>query len=284
MAGESIYALRHAKHPTVAVAGAVSATLSPGTVATVNQGAAGATGRAESLVHYRTLDALLQCIDIVYCLRSAVHNVTTIANAIYARVVPRTVFRVNQGAAAAKGPAEALVTYYELAAEVYSTDYAELLALIGAAKSTLTLGIEGAAGADQSIALSNFMFTEALPPIEVPANDAGGTLRASGIRGYVEFGAGEVFADVITATPTNWTAALAKVGAAAANLVLGTEGAAGADEKLTLKNAHFVEPVGALELPAFDAGGTLSPFGIRAICEWGAADTFATMLTAAADS
>ena len=282
-AGDTIYACRYAKHPTVAIAGATELDISPGAVTRVNQGAAGATGRAESLVTYRTLNALLRCIDIVYCLRSAVHNVSTIANAVYARIVPRTVFRVNQGAAAAKGPAEALVTYYELAAEVYSTKYSELLALIGATKSTLTLGIEGAAGADQSIALGNFMFTEPIPPIRVPAVDGGGTLAASGIRGFCDFAAGEVFADVITATPTIWTAALAKIGAAAANLVVGTEGAAGVDEKLTLKNCKFVQAPGALELPAFDAGGNLAPFSIGGLCEWGAADTYATMLTAGAE-
>jgi len=282
-AGDTIYAARYVKHPTVAIAGAVAVDLTPGAVSGVNQGAAGATGRAESLVTYRTLDALVRCIDTAYCLRTVDHG-GALAGCVHARIIPGTRFSVNQGPAGALGPAEALVTYYELAVELYGIQYAELLALIGTAKGTLTLGVEGAAGADVTIALTNVYFTEPIPPISVPAVEGGGPLAVSGVRGYVQFGAAEVFADVITAAgQADWLAALAKIGAAAANLVIGTEGAAGTNEKLTLKNCIFVEPPAPLEIPAVEAGGPLRPFAIRGICEWGAADTFATMIAPAAD-
>lgn len=69
-----------------------------------------------------------------------------------------------------------------------------------------------------------------------------------------------------------------------ANGVVGTEGAAGANEKLTVKNVSFVEPIPAIDIPPKDEGGKLAPFGVRGIACWGGADTFATMIAAAADS
>ena len=284
-AGDKIYACRYAKHPTNAIAGVAQATLSPGTVARFDSGAAGSTGRGDTVVTDSSIFAALMAIDSVFCLRSAVHGIATIAEAVMARIVPATKWRQDPGAAGTPGAAEALVTDYEVAVELYGTKYAELLALLGATAAGLTLGIEGAAGANQTIVLSNVYFSEPIGNIVLPEKDSGGSLEAVGIRGHVHFAAGNVFANVITATPTKFTGLLALIGATANNLVLGTYGAAGATEKLTVKNVYFVEPVGGLEIARKDVGGRLAAsFGARGIALWGAADTFATMIAPAADT
>jgi len=283
-AGDRIYTLRYAKHPTAAIAGVRQATVRPGTVARQDPGAAGATGLAEQLVTYRTVDVELAARMVAYSLKSATHGVTTIDGALHARVTPSSVFRVDPGAAGAPGPAEALVTYYGVGVEVYSLDYSELLDLVGATAASLALGYEGAAGADQTLTLADVYFAGVPSQIEMPAPDTGGTITAFGIAGQVQFDAAEVFADVVTGDLDDFENLLAKVGAAAANLVLGTEGEAGANEKVTLKNVHFVEPTGTLELASPDIGGPVpSGIGLHGLCEWGAADTFATMITAAAE-
>ena len=284
-AGDKIYVCRYAKHPTDAIAGVAQATLSPGTVNRFDPGAAGSTGRADTVVTDRSLFATIMAIDSVFCLRSVVHGVATVAEAVMARIVPATAWRQDPGAAGTPGAAEALVTNYEVAVEVYGTKYAELLALIGATAADLTLGIEGAAGANQTILLKSVYFSEPIGEIALPEKDAGGALEAGGIRGHVHFTAGQVFADVITADPTRFTGVLAEIGATAGNLVLGTQGAAGANEKLTVKNVYFVEPVGALDIARKDVGGRLpSSFGARGIALWGAEDTFATMIAPAAEA
>ena len=284
MAGESIFACRYAKHPTVAIGGATHAMVRPSTVSRVNQGAAGTTGRADALITDQNIDVELHGTDVVYCLRSLQHGGVDVDGAAYVRLVPTNVHRVNQGAAGSPGPADALVTNYEQAIEVYSLQYAAVLGLLDDAAATLAIGIEGVAGADQSISITNVYFSEVAGQIEIPAKDGGGKLTATGVRGFVNFGAAEVFGDVITATPTLFTGFLAKIGATAANLVLGTEGAAGTNEKLTIKNVYWTGPIGALEIPAKDVGGNLQPFGIRGLALWGAEDTLSTMIVAAADA
>ncbi|HET6497424.1 MAG TPA: hypothetical protein VFH61_18915 [Thermoleophilia bacterium] len=284
-AGDKIYVCRYAKHPTDAIAGVAQATLSPAAVSRFDPGAAGSTGRSDTVVTDNSLFATLMAIDSVFCLRSAVHGIATLAEAVMARIAPATKWRQDPGAAGTPGAADALVTDYEVAVEVYGTKYAELLALLGATAADLTLGIEGVAGANQTIVLSSVYFSEPIGEITLAEKDSGGALEAAGIRGHVHFGAAQVFADVITATPTRFTGLLAKIGATAANLVLGTQGAAGALEKITVKNVYFVEPVGALEIARKDVGGRLpSSFGARGIALWGAADTFATMIAPAADA
>lgn len=283
MAGEKIYALRYAKHPTVAIDGAAHALIAPGTTSKADQGAAGTTGRAGTLVTDKRVDVEVHAIETIYTLTDISHGAANLSYGLFARLTPRTVFKVDQGAAGSPGPAGVLVTYSELACEIYGQDFAELLALIGATKATLTLSVSGAAGAAQSVAVTNVYFDEIIGQVELPAKDAGGTIAAFGIRGQCAFGAAETFADVITATPTNYEAILAKIGATAANLVLGIEGAAGANEKITVKNVYFHSPVGSLEIPAKDVAGSLQPFGIRGIGLWGAADTFALMVVAASD-
>jgi len=284
MAGENVYVLRYAKHPSSAIAGATHAKLTPGTASKANQGAAGTTGRKGTLVTDKRIDAEVFALDVIYTLTGVVHGVTTLTYPVFARLVPRTTVKTNQGAAGSPGPAGAVVTHRELGVEVYGLSYAEILGLLEDAAATLTLSILGEAGAAQSIAITNVYFDRIVNPVEFPAKDEGGKLAAWGVGGECHFGDAETFADVITATPTNYTAMLAKIGATAANLVLGTYGAAGAAEKHTIKNVYFHSPIGNIEIPAKDVAGKLSTFGIRGQAIWGANDTFALMLTAGSDS
>jgi hypothetical protein len=83
---------------------------------------------------------------------------------------------------------------------------------------------------------------------------------------------------------TNYAALLAMLEAAAANLVIGFYGDNGALRKLTLKSVRFVEWIAPIDIPEVDAGGNkLNTPGIRGMCLWGDSDTFATMMTEAAD-
>jgi len=83
---------------------------------------------------------------------------------------------------------------------------------------------------------------------------------------------------------TNYAALLALIGAASANGVLGTYGAAGDPEKITVKSVFFLEPIAQVEIPEKDSGGKLAPFGVRAMACWGQSDTLATMIVAASDA
>jgi len=88
----------------------------------------------------------------------------------------------------------------------------------------------------------------------------------------------------VTLYGTDLVALLALVGAAAANLVIGTKGAAGANEKLTFKNVYFDAVPQGMNVPKKDAPGTIPGAAITGTAQWGSDDTFATMLVAAADS
>jgi len=79
----------------------------------------------------------------------------------------------------------------------------------------------------------------------------------------------------------DYAALLALVGATAANLVLGIRGQAGADETITVKNVYFDSVPAQIDLKAKDAGGTVPRFAVRGTAQWGAGDTFATMIVAA---
>ena len=81
----------------------------------------------------------------------------------------------------------------------------------------------------------------------------------------------------VTLLGNNPNALRALVGAAAANLVIGYKGAAGASETHTLKNVSFADFVGQLEVRDPDTGGPVSMFGVRGVGQWGAADTLALM-------
>jgi len=88
----------------------------------------------------------------------------------------------------------------------------------------------------------------------------------------------------VTIFGNDYTALLALVASAPANIVIGTYGAAGALEKLTVKNVKFVGVPQAIDIPENDSGGKIGKFAIQGQCEWGTSDTFALMLVAAAET
>ena len=141
--------------------------------------------------------------DTIFACRSFKHPTVAVDGVTHCRISPTTVTKKDQGAAGSTGRADTLVTDRGITVEVFGKDFAALIALLGAT---------------------------------------------------------------------------------AANAVIGTEGAAGTNEKLTVKNVSFVEPIAGVEIPAKDDGGKLAPFGVRGIGFWGDSDTFALMLTAAADA
>lgn len=83
---------------------------------------------------------------------------------------------------------------------------------------------------------------------------------------------------VVEVYGTNFSALLAKIGVAAANLVLAVA-TGGANGSVTLKNIYFGEAITAVEIPEKDGGGKLAPFGIRGYGNFSAGDTFASMIS-----
>ncbi len=75
---------------------------------------------------------------------------------------------------------------------------------------------------------------------------------------------------------TDYEALLSLIGVKA-NCVIGTTGADGALEKVTIKNVRFAEVISAIDIPAKDSGGKLAPFGIRGVACGESSDTPATM-------
>ena len=88
----------------------------------------------------------------------------------------------------------------------------------------------------------------------------------------------------VTVYGFNRNALRALHGAAAAALVLGTLGLAGALEKCTLKKVFFGDPVGEFTIQRPDQPGTVTLWGIRGECIWAAGDTDAAMELWAADA
>ena len=85
----------------------------------------------------------------------------------------------------------------------------------------------------------------------------------------------------VTLLGNNPNALRALIGATAADLVIGCKGAAGANEKHTIKKVYFTDFVGQLDIRDPDTGGPLPMFGVRGVAQWGAADTLALMWTTA---
>jgi len=78
---------------------------------------------------------------------------------------------------------------------------------------------------------------------------------------------------------------LALLGSAAENLVLGIEGAAGVNEKITLKNAKFGGGgVLSVNLPRATDGAGVQVYGIPFECAFAITDTPGTMIVPAADA
>jgi len=77
---------------------------------------------------------------------------------------------------------------------------------------------------------------------------------------------------------------LALVGAASANVVIGIKAEDGANELITVKSVVFAGEIAAMEIPRNDQGGPIAPYGVFGLAEWGAADTYALMITKTAEA
>lgn len=105
---------------------------------------------------------------------------------------------------------------------------------------------------------------------------AGATGRAASQVSYRGLGVELYLRDI--------AAAAALLEAAKATLVIQTIGSGGGNEKITLTNVKFLEGSAPLELAEKDQAGKAGVIGIKGIVLWGANDTFATVMVAAADA
>ena len=135
----------------------------------------------------------------IFKFRHAKHPTTALAGVLYGRFTPTTVSKVDQGGANATGRAGSATTKRGVEVEIYGTNYAALLALIGATAANLVLGTLGAAGANEKITIKNVYFVEPIGPIEVPEKDTGGKLQMSGVKGIACWGSADTFATMIVA-------------------------------------------------------------------------------------
>ena len=115
----------------------------------------------------------------------------------------------------------------------------------------------------------------AIVPSTVPSRDPGG----AGSPGVAETMVNDSGVDVIL-WGMDYAALLALIGAAAANLVLGIKGQAGAAETITVKNVYFDSVPAQIDLKAKDAGGKVPTCAVKGTGQWGASDTLATMIAA----
>jgi len=125
---------------------------------------------------------------------------TAIDGVTHAAIIPTTTRSIDPGAAGSPGPAETLVTDSGVDVVLYGMDYAALLALVGAPKQTLVLGIKGLAGANEKISVKSVYFDSVPAQVDLKAKDTGGTVPRFAVRGTAQWLAGETFADIITAT------------------------------------------------------------------------------------
>ena len=137
----------------------------------------------------------MACEALFKC-RSVTHG-SLLVEASHARLTPSTIFKIDPGPAGSPGPVDAVITYREVMVEMFGRDFAELAACVGTTEDCV-IGVEGAAGAAETLTASSVTMSEYVNSIEIPENDAGGKIGEVGVRGYVNFAAGEGFGDVIT--------------------------------------------------------------------------------------
>jgi hypothetical protein len=137
--------------------------------------------------------------ETIFACRHVKVNSVAVTDATHARVVPSSVARKDQGPAGSVGQRDAMVTYRRVMVEVYGTDPIALLALIAAVKASVEVGTFGVAGALEKLTVKNVYFFEPIGQVEVPANDAGGSLAVFGIRGVGLWATTDTFALMIVA-------------------------------------------------------------------------------------
>jgi len=136
-----------------------------------------------------------------------------------------------------------------------------------------------------------FMCTDAKHPTVAIGGVRAASIQASGVSGEdpgpagVAGGPAKVLLQTqrieVTLLGNNPNALRDLVGAAAANLLIGCKGLAGAAEVITIKSVYFTDFLGQLDIRDPDTGGPLPMFGVRGVAEWGVADTLALMWTTA---
>lgn len=110
------------------------------------------------------------------------HPTNAISGVTHVAIVPSTVKKVDQGGADATGQAASLVTKSRLMIEVYGTNFAALLALIGATAANGVAGYTDGAGALRKRTFKNAYFVEPIPPVHVPVRDETGKPVPFGVR------------------------------------------------------------------------------------------------------
>jgi len=137
--------------------------------------------------------------EVVYKLRHAKHPTVAIAGVTHAGIDIQTSSARDPGDAGAPGTEETQLTDRRILVTLYGKELAALTALLGAAAANLVLGYTGAAGANEKLTLKNVAFTEVGQGLALPAKDAGGNAPVAAVRGEAEWGVSDTFALMIVA-------------------------------------------------------------------------------------
>ncbi|MFB3893219.1 MAG: hypothetical protein ACE15C_14480 [Phycisphaerae bacterium] len=135
--------------------------------------------------------------DRVYVARYAKHPTDEIPGITHFKIPGGTTAVKDQGAAGSTGRADSLLTDRDVFVELYGNQFAPLVALIGASKANCVLGYKGAAGANEKFTVKNVYFFQSLAAIEIPEKDSGGKLAAFGVRGIALWDLTDTFATMI---------------------------------------------------------------------------------------
>ena len=128
---------------------------------------------------------------------SATFSGAPIRKAMQARITVTTIVHEDPGdPAAAGGPAIVDVARYRVDVELIGRDPAALRALKGATAASLVLTTKGDAGASTTETLLKVYFHSFSGPYQVRSREDGGSVQAWGIRGTVQFVAGNTLANV----------------------------------------------------------------------------------------
>jgi len=130
-------------------------------------------------------------------LQSATFGGAPIAKALQARIIVTSVVHEDPGSpAAAGGPAIVDVSRFRVDIELLGRDPSALRALKGAAAATLILTTKGDGGVASTETLLKVYFDAFTGPYNVRSREDGGVVQAWGIRGTVQWVAGNTLAAV----------------------------------------------------------------------------------------
>jgi len=130
-------------------------------------------------------------------LQSATFGGAPIAKALQARIIVSTDVHEDPGSPAnAGGPAIVDVARYRVDIELLSRDPSALRALKGAAAATLVLTTKGDGGSASTETLLSVYFDAFTDPYNVRSREDAGVVQAWGIRGTVQWVAGNTLAAV----------------------------------------------------------------------------------------